>query len=255
MSTVNSFGTRTALVVGGPDVSDVQLAGARARGLPRNCPAPVFPENPAREPASPRGRPLRQGRRHGSAGALGRQGRRAEGDLVRAGARASPGFHRRAGGRRSRGDARRHRAARRRSQQGQPAAAGRARDRSLGAGRLFRPGERVSAERRARVLAQQGALRVPALGPGRLRQLPRRPTRHRHRPPGEPRVSRARDHDGRIGRGHARVPRHAGRHRLAHDDGERSGRDGMGRRRHRSRSGDARSADLDADSAGRSASG
>ena len=53
-------------------------------------------------------------------------------------------------------------------QQRQPAAAGRARHRSLGAGRLFRPGQRVSAERRARVRAQQGALRVPALGPGRL---------------------------------------------------------------------------------------
>ena len=44
------------------------------------------------------------------------------------------------GGRRSRGDARRHRAARRRSEPREPAAAGRARHRSLGAGRLLRPG-------------------------------------------------------------------------------------------------------------------
>ena len=77
-------------------------------------------------------------------------------------------------------------------EQGEPAAAGRARDRSLGAGRLLRSGERLPAERRARVLAQQRALRVPALGPERVPQLPRRAARHRHRAPGEPRISRAR---------------------------------------------------------------
>ena len=56
----------------------------------------------------------------------------------------------------------------------------------------FGRAQRLRAERRARVLAQQGALRVPALGPGRVRQLPRRAARHRHRPPGEPRIPRAR---------------------------------------------------------------
>ena len=50
--------------------------------------------------------------------------------------------------------------------------------------------------------------------------------------------------------GTRRVSRHAGRHRLAHDDGQRPGRGGVGRRRHRSGSGDAGPADLDADSAG-----
>ena len=89
-------------------------------------------------------------------------------------------------------------AARRRSGSRQSAAAGGARDRSLGPGRLLRPAGRVSAERRARVLAQQGALRVPALGPGRLQQFPRRAARHRHRAPGEPRVPRARRDDRRI---------------------------------------------------------
>ena len=49
-----------------------------------------------------------------------------------------------------------------------------------------------AAERRARVLAQPGALRVPALGPERVPQLPRRAARHGHRPPGQPRVPRAR---------------------------------------------------------------
>ena len=44
-------------------------------------------------------------------------------------------------------------------------------------------------------------------------------------------------------------PGHAGRHRLAHHDGQRPGRAGLGRRRHRSRSGDARPAGDDAHSA------
>ena len=51
---------------------------------------------------------------------------------------------------------------------------------------------RVRAQRRARVRAQPGALRVPALGPGRVRQLRRRAAGHGHRAPGQPRVPRAR---------------------------------------------------------------
>ena len=51
---------------------------------------------------------------------------------------------------------------------------------------------RVRAQRRARVRAQQGALLVPALGPGRVRQLQGRAARHRHRAPGQPRVPGAR---------------------------------------------------------------
>ena len=47
------------------------------------------------------------------------------------------------------------------------------------------------------------------------------------------------------------VPRHAGRHRLAHDDDQRPRRARLGRRRHRGRGGDARPADVDADPAGR----
>ena len=43
-------------------------------------------------------------------------------------------------------------------------------------------------QRRARVQPQPRALRVPPLGPERLRELPGRAARHRHRPPGEPRV-------------------------------------------------------------------
>ena len=51
-----------------------------------------------------------------------------------------------------------------------------------------------------------------------------------------------------------RLPRHARRHRLAHDDGQRARRARLGRRRHRGRGRHARPADLDADPAGRRAS-
>ena len=51
-------------------------------------------------------------------------------------------------------------------------------------------------------------------------------------------------------RRHLRVSRHARRHRLAYDDGQRPGRGGMGRGRHRGGGRDARPADLDAHPAG-----
>jgi aconitate hydratase len=44
-----------------------------------------------------------------------------------------------------------------------------------------------------------------------------------------------------------RLPRHLRRHRLAHHDGERPRRAGLGRRRHRGRGGHARPAGVDAD--------
>ena len=105
---------------------------------------------------------------------------------------------------------------------------------------------RVRPQRRARVRAKPRALRLPALGPGRVRRLQGRPARHRDRPPGQPRVPRARR---RVAR-RAGVPRHAGRHRLAHDDGQRARRPRLGRRRDRGRGGDARRGALDARSAG-----
>ena len=142
----------------------------------------------------------------------------------------------------------------RRSRADQPARAGRARHRPLRPGRRVRHARGVREERRARVRAQPGALRLPALGPGRLRGLPRRAARHRHRPPGQPRVPRARGLHQRRAAGRERpgagLSRHAGRHRLAHDDGQRPGRARLGRRRHRGRGGDARPADVDADPAG-----
>ena len=49
----------------------------------------------------------------------------------------------------------------------------------------------------------------------------------------------------------ARLPRYAGRHRLAHHHDQRPGRAGLGRRRHRGRGGDAGPAALPADARGR----
>ena len=90
---------------------------------------------------------------------------------------------------------------------------------------------RLRAQRRARARAQPRALRLPALGPDRVRQLQGRPARHGHRPPDQPRVPRPR----RRGARRAGVPGHARRHRLAHDDGERARRARLGRRRDRGR--------------------
>ena len=76
--------------------------------------------------------------------------------------------------------------------QDQSAAAGRAGHRPLGPGRRGRSRQRVFAERQHRVRAQQGALRLLALGTVGVPQLRRRAPRHRHRPPGQPGVSGAR---------------------------------------------------------------
>ena len=79
-------------------------------------------------------------------------------------------------------------------------------------------------------------------------ELPRRSARNRHRPSGQHRVSRARRLQGPEGRQDRAVSRHGLRHRLAHDDGERPGRRGLGRGRDRGGGRDARPAELDADS-------
>ena len=150
-------------------------------------PAPVHAADPARERPPQR---LRGGGRGGRG--LGRRRGALARDLLPPRARAAAGLHRRAGRRRPRGDARRDARAGRRPEGDQPADPGRARDRPLGAGGRVRLAARDRAQRRARVRAEPRALRLPPLGPGRLRQLPRRAAEHRHLPPGQPRVPRAR---------------------------------------------------------------
>ena len=49
---------------------------------------------------------------------------------------------------------------------------------------------RLRPQCRARIRAQRGALQVPEMGPAGVPQLPRRAARHRHLPPGQPRISR-----------------------------------------------------------------
>ena len=114
---------------------------------------------------------------------------------------------------------------------------------------------RSQAERRSRIPAQWRALPLPQMGPGRLRQFPRRPARHRHLPPGQPGIPRPDRLDGvrrpgeegqedRDRRG--RLSRHRGRHRFAHHHGQRPRRPRLGRRRHRGRGRHARPAAINA---------
>ena len=111
-----------------------------------------------------------------------------------------------------------------------------------------------AAQCRARIRAQRRALPLPALGPARLRQFPRRAARHRHLPPGQPRISRPDRLDRQGRRRTRRLSRHAGRHRLPHHHDQRPRRARLGRRRHRGRGRHARPADLHAHPRGRSAS-
>ncbi len=203
---------------------------------------PYSPEGAAREPAAPR-----RGGRRPRGGELGVRGRALDGDRLHAGAGADAGLHGRAGDRRPRRDARRDGGARRRPGAHQPARPGRAGDRPLDPGGRVRRAARLPAQRRVRVRPQPRALRVPALGADSLRQLQRGAAQHRHLPPGQPRVPGARGRDAR----RPGLPRHARRHRLAHDDDQRPRGARLGRRRHRGRGRDARPAGLHADPAGR----
>ena len=125
------------------DVRLLQPAGARAGGLPRRRAPAVLAEDPAREPAAPRGRRVRPRRRHPRAGVVA-PGAAVDKEISFMPARVllqdftgvpcvvdlaamRDGIV----------------AARRRSGAGQSAAAGRARHRSLGAGRSLRPAGRA----------------------------------------------------------------------------------------------------------------
>ena len=202
----------------------------------------VHAEGAPRERA-PRGR---RRRRRGDR-RLGGDGRAEQRDLLPAEPRPPPGLHRGPGDRRPRGDAQRHGGPRRRPHADQPGHPRRARHRPLRAGGRVRDEARLRPQRRARVRAKPRALCVPALGPGRVRRLQGRPARHGDRPPGQPRVPRARR---RVAE-RAGLPGHARRHRLAHDDGQRPRRPRLGRGRDRGGGRDARRGALDARAPGR----
>jgi hypothetical protein len=253
---------------GSPHDDDEQLLqqgadrGRRRQGraLPARCagqgrrrrrrdPA-LFAAHPAREPPALRGRQDRPRRRRPGRRRLEPPAARRARGPAPAGARADAGLHRRARGLRPRGDARRVRQARPTRQRDQPAQAGRSGDRSLGPDRRVRHQGGVPAQRRPRVPAQPRALPVPALGPAGVRQHEGRAARHRDLPPGQPRVPRPGRVHRDLRRPRRRLPRLAGRHRLAHHHGQRPGRVRLGRRRHRGRGRDARPADGDADPRG-----
>ena len=135
----------------------------------------------------------------------------------------------------------------RRPRQDQPAEPRRPRHRPFGDDRRIRQPPRLPDERRPRIRAQHGALRVPQMGPERLQQLPRRAPRHRHLPPGEPRIPRQdRLVRHRPERRPRRLPRHPRRHRQPHHHGQRRGRPRLGRGRDRGRGRDAGPAHLHA---------
>ena len=78
---------------------------------------------------------------------------------------------------------------------------------------ILRQRRRVQEERRRGVQAEPGALQIPEMGAGRVRQFPRRAARHRHLPSGQSRISVAdgldqegQGQDRRQGRHHARSP-------------------------------------------------
>ena len=103
--------------------------------------------------------------------------------------RPAPGFHRRPLRSRSSRHARRHAATRRRPSPNQSSATGRTRNRPLRASRRIRQRHRLRRKRPARIPAQQRALLLPPLGPNRIPQPRHRPSRHRHSPPGQSRIS------------------------------------------------------------------
>ena len=250
MAYQNSFGVVRDLEFRGGSVKYYSLPALQHSGFPGVARLPYLAEDPAGEPAAPRGQCRGQARRHPGARQLGSLDRHREGDRLHPGAGAAAGLHGRAGRGGPRGHARRDGPPRRRSEPGEPASADGTRHRSLRAGGPFRHRRRVPSERGPGVRAQQGALHVPPLGAERVRQLPRRPARDRHRAPGEPRVPGARRLPRRAQRRGVGVPGHARGHRLAHDDGERPRRGRLGRGRDRGRGGDAGPAHLDADPAG-----
>ena len=190
MAHPDSFGARSSLSVGGRELEIFRLEALQARYDVARLPYTlrVLLENVLRRED---GVTVTAKRRRGG-GRLGRRRRAVAGDQLQPGPRPAAGLHRRACRRRPGRDARGDGRPRRRPAEDQPADPRRARDRPLGAGRRLCDPVLDRAELDARVQPQPGALCIPTLGPGRLRQLQGGTAEHRHLPPGEPRVPRPR---------------------------------------------------------------
>ena len=211
---MNSFNSRSTLKVGNKEYEIYRLDALDKQGISDQASAFSL-RILAGEPAAHRRRPQRHPGGNSRAGRLEQQVQAGQRNRLHAQPRAAAGFHRRARRGRSRRHARRHEAPGRRSHADQSAAAGGVGDRSLRAGRRVRHSASLRDECGPGIPAQQRALRVPALGTDRLPQSRHRAARHRHRPPGESRISGARGLRAGIGRQAHRLSRHAGRHRLA----------------------------------------
>ena len=186
----NSFDARATLRVGDRELEIFRLDALQS--ALRRRPAAVLPQDPAREPAPHRGNGSVTRRGHRGAGDAGTRRPSPSKEIAFTPApRAAAGLHRRA-----RASSTSPRCATRwptsaatrdRSTRSCPSSSSSTtRSRSTSSARRAA----FAHQRRAGVRAQPGALRVPALGPGRVRELPRRAAGHRHRPPGQPRVPR-----------------------------------------------------------------
>ena len=248
---LDSFKTRTRLASGSDDASPSTACRHSSAPVSASRDAAVFAEDPAREPAAPRRQRLRQGGRHPRAGVVGSGQAGAERNLLHAGARPAAGLHRRAvrrrPGRHARRDRRRWAADPSRSiRSSRWSSSSITRCRSITSGRAS------ALQLNAELEYQRNRERYVFLrwGQTAVRNFrvvpPETGIVHQVNIEYLARVV-SRDSSDAARR---RLSRHAVRHRLAHDDGQRPGRRRLGRGRHRGRGGDARAAELDADSAG-----
>ncbi len=219
--TINPFGSRATLRLGSEQAAVYRLGELARQGVAELDRLPfsirVLLENALRYA----GRGVVTEDHVRQLGGWHKEGARADRDPVHAGARGAAGLHRcalRGGPRR---DARRDGADEGRPRPHQPRRPLRPGDRPLGAGGPLRLRQRVPAQRPARAGAQRRALPAPQVRPARLPQLPGGAAGHRHRPPGQPGVPGAGGAAARAVRRADRLPRHPGRHRLAHHDDQR----------------------------------
>ena len=245
----DSFGARSQLEVGGREYEIYRLDALQERFDVARLPysLKVLLENVLRlEDGDVGHRRRRRGDRD-----LGRQGRAQRRDPLPAGAGADAGLHRRPRGRRPGGDARRDGRARRRRRRRSTrsststwSSTTRSRSTRSATPRAFA----INAEREfERNRERYAFLRWGQEAFDNFRVVP--PATgicHQVNLEYIAQVVCSRERDGAL----ARLSRHPGRHRLAHDDGQRPRRARLGRRRDRGRGGDARPADLDAAAAG-----
>src|SRR6267143_2170515 len=200
-------------------------AGSRKAGPRQGIAAPgQHPHHPRIAAAQP-GRQTGARAGHPGPGVVAAEGRADRGDPVRGGARAPAGLHRRPAGGRSRGDAQRGRQGQKASQADRAPGAGRSGGRSLGPGGLRASAQCAPAQHAHRVHAQSGPIRVPQVGDERLRRAEDRPSRHRDRAPGQPRVPGSRRTRAR----RRLLSRFTCRNRLPHHDDQRARHRGLGR--------------------------